>query len=85
MSVALQVARALEYLHDQCEPQVVHGDVKASNVLLDASMAAKLCDFGSARMGFSAAVRPRPSARTMLGSSAAPRPRRFYSPPALGP
>jgi len=38
--------------------------------------------------GFSAAVRPRPSARTMLGSSAAsrwPRPRRFCSPPALGP
>lgn len=68
VSVALQVARALEYLHDQCEPQVVHGDVKASNVLLDASMAAKLCDFGSARMGFSAAVRPRSSAHTMLGS-----------------
>ena len=68
VSVALQVARALEYLHNRCEPQVVHGDVKASNVLLDASMAAKLCDFGSARMGFSAAVRPRSSARTMLGS-----------------
>ncbi|KAL6642828.1 hypothetical protein ACP70R_021009 [Stipagrostis hirtigluma subsp. patula] len=68
VSVALQVARALEYLHDQCEPQVVHGDVKASNVLLDASMSAKLCDFGSARMGFSAAVRPRSSAHTMLGS-----------------
>ncbi|OEL37137.1 putative receptor-like protein kinase [Dichanthelium oligosanthes] len=68
VSVALQVARALEYLHDRCEPQVVHGDVKASNVLLDASMTAKLCDFGSARMGFSAAVRPRSSAHTMLGS-----------------
>uniref|UniRef100_A0ACD5TJ77 Uncharacterized protein n=1 Tax=Avena sativa TaxID=4498 RepID=A0ACD5TJ77_AVESA len=68
MSVALQVAQALEYLHDRCEPQVVHGDVKASNVLLDAAMSAKLCDFGSARMGFSAAVRPRASAHTMLGS-----------------
>ncbi|KAL5230585.1 hypothetical protein ABZP36_029361 [Zizania latifolia] len=68
MSVALQVAWALEYLHDRCEPQVVHGDVKASNVLLDAAMSAKLCDFGSARMGFSAAVRPRSSAHTMLGS-----------------
>ena len=68
VSVALQTARALEYLHDRCEPQVVHGDVKASNVLLDASMSAKLCDFGSARMGFSAAVRPRSSAHTMLGS-----------------
>ncbi|CAN6287736.1 unnamed protein product [Urochloa humidicola] len=68
VTVAVQVARALEYLHDRCEPQVVHGDVKASNVLLDASMCAKLCDFGSARMGFSAAVRPRSSAHTMLGS-----------------
>ncbi|GJN41496.1 hypothetical protein PR202_gn00879 [Eleusine coracana subsp. coracana] len=53
--VALHVARALAHLHDACEPQVVHGDVKASNVLLDASMRAKLCDFGSARAGFSAA------------------------------
>ncbi|XP_062209596.1 salt tolerance receptor-like cytoplasmic kinase 1 [Phragmites australis] len=70
LSVALQVARALEYLHDRCEPQVVHGDVKASNVLLDAAMCARLCDFGSARAGFSAAVRPRPrpSARAVLGS-----------------
>ncbi|RCV46926.1 hypothetical protein SETIT_9G570300v2 [Setaria italica] len=75
VSVALQVARALEYLHDRCEPQVVHGDVKASNVLLDAAMGARLCDFGSARAGFSAAVagaspRPRPSAsaRAVLGS-----------------
>ncbi|CAN6296835.1 unnamed protein product [Urochloa humidicola] len=67
VSVALQVARALEYLHDRCSPQVVHGDVKASNVLLDAAMAARLCDFGSARAGFSAAV-ARPRTRAVLGS-----------------
>ncbi|KAI4999098.1 salt tolerance receptor-like cytoplasmic kinase 1 [Hordeum vulgare subsp. vulgare] len=68
-AVALQVARALEYLHDRCEPQVVHGDVKASNVLLDAAMGARLCDFGSARAGFSgsAAVAVRPP-RAVLGS-----------------
>ena len=65
VAVALQVARALEYLHDRCEPQVVHGDVKASNVLLDAAMSARLCDFGSARAGFSATVRP---PRAVLGS-----------------
>jgi serine/threonine protein kinase len=64
-AVALQVARALEYLHERCEPQVVHGDVKASNVLLDAAMCARLCDFGSARAGFSASVRP---PRAVLGS-----------------
>jgi serine/threonine protein kinase len=57
VSVALQVARALAHLHDRCD--VVHGDVKASNVLLDAAMAARLCDFGSARVASSAALRPR--------------------------
>lgn len=69
VSVAVQVAQALEYLHERCEPQVVHGDVKASNVLLDAAMGARLCDFGSARAGFSAsaAVAVRPP-RTVLGS-----------------
>ncbi|GJN30063.1 hypothetical protein PR202_gb18340 [Eleusine coracana subsp. coracana] len=57
VSVGLQVAQALEYLHGL---QVVHGDVKASNVLLDASMAARLCDFGSARAATGLALlRPR--------------------------
>ncbi|TVU46205.1 hypothetical protein EJB05_05725, partial [Eragrostis curvula] len=32
----VSVARALEYMHDRCEPQVVHGDAKASNALLGA-------------------------------------------------
>ncbi|MBC2899680.1 hypothetical protein CFC21_112503 [Triticum aestivum] len=66
-AVALQVARALEYLHDRCEPQVVHGDVKASNVLLDAAMGARLCDFGSARAGFSASAAVR-TPRAVQGS-----------------
>ncbi|CAN6290931.1 unnamed protein product [Urochloa humidicola] len=62
LSVALQVARALEYLH---RLDVVHGDVKASNVLLDAAMAARLCDFGSAR---AAGHHGHGRARRMLGS-----------------
>lgn len=69
MTVVHQVARALEYLHDGCDPTVIHGDVKAANVLLDGRMEAKLCDFGSARAGFSAAVAPPRSGRAMAVGS----------------
>ncbi|XP_074588308.1 salt tolerance receptor-like cytoplasmic kinase 1 [Curcuma longa] len=69
VAIAHQVAQALEYLHEGCDPQVVHGDVKSANVLLDARMEAKLCDFGSARVGFSAAVAPPRSGRAMVVGS----------------
>ncbi|KAM0847259.1 hypothetical protein ACQ4PT_055129 [Festuca glaucescens] len=75
MAIAFQVAMALEYLHESRDPAVIHGDIKASNVLLDAGLDAKLCDFGFAHVGFSAAVRPaaattaaRASARHVMGS-----------------
>lgn len=56
MAIAHQLARAIEYLHERCSPQIVHGDVKASNILLDGGLNCKLCDFGSAKMGFSSLV-----------------------------
>lgn len=68
MAVAFQVAMALEYLHERRDPAVIHGDVKASNVLLNAALDAKLCDFGVAHVGFSAAVTARASARPVMGS-----------------
>ncbi|KAK9727210.1 hypothetical protein RND81_05G265900 [Saponaria officinalis] len=44
------VASALLYLHEEWEQLVLHRDVKASNVLLDADMNARLGDFGLARL-----------------------------------
>jgi serine/threonine protein kinase len=68
VAVAFQVATALEYLHEGRDPAVIHGDVKASNVLLDASMDARLCDFGFAHVGVAATMGGRPSDRAVMGS-----------------
>ncbi|OEL16345.1 putative LRR receptor-like serine/threonine-protein kinase [Dichanthelium oligosanthes] len=49
ISIALDVAVALDYLHKQCAPSLVHCDIKPSNVLLDLDMVAYVSDFGLAR------------------------------------
>ncbi|KAK1600907.1 hypothetical protein QYE76_021294 [Lolium multiflorum] len=38
MKIALGVAYALEYLHFMCSPPVTHGNIKATNILLDAQL-----------------------------------------------
>ncbi|KAG5529885.1 hypothetical protein RHGRI_030305 [Rhododendron griersonianum] len=43
------VASALHYLHNENQKRVVHRDVKASNIMLDAEFNPKLGDFGLAR------------------------------------
>ncbi|KAE8727349.1 putative receptor-like protein kinase [Hibiscus syriacus] len=63
-AIAYQLARAIEFLHEKCSLQIIHGDIKASNILLDEHFNCKLCDFGSAKMGFSSTVMP-PSSSTM--------------------
>ncbi|CAL9099141.1 unnamed protein product [Musa textilis] len=49
LAAATGVARALAFLHHECTPAVVHRDVKASNVMLDARGRARVTDFGLAR------------------------------------
>ncbi|CAH9107558.1 unnamed protein product [Cuscuta europaea] len=70
MGIAYQLAQALEYLHEKCDPQIVHGDIKSSNVLLDSQFNCKLCDFGSAKMGFSSSVQPPLSGPEMIDGGA---------------
>lgn len=49
MKIALGAARGLAYLHEDCQPCVIHRDFKASNILLEHSFSPKVADFGLAR------------------------------------
>ncbi|KAI3933708.1 hypothetical protein MKW92_052574 [Papaver armeniacum] len=48
--VAVGTARGLEYLHEHCNPKIIHRDVKAANVLLDEDFEAVVGDFGLAKL-----------------------------------
>uniref|UniRef100_A0A0A9DDP3 Protein kinase domain-containing protein n=1 Tax=Arundo donax TaxID=35708 RepID=A0A0A9DDP3_ARUDO len=48
--VALGVAHAIAYLHHDCVPAILHGDVKSMNVLLGPTYEPYLADFGLARV-----------------------------------
>ncbi|TKW16694.1 hypothetical protein SEVIR_5G316100v4 [Setaria viridis] len=50
LRVAVGAAQGLCYMHHECEPPIVHRDVKTSNILLDSEFRAKIADFGLARM-----------------------------------
>lgn len=46
LSIAAGAARGLEYLHEAMAPNIVHGCFKASNVLLDDKLCARVSDYG---------------------------------------
>ncbi|MBA0828954.1 hypothetical protein Goarm_013579, partial [Gossypium armourianum] len=48
--IALGAARGLAYLHDHCDPKIIHRDVKAANILLDEEFEAVVGDFGLAKL-----------------------------------
>ncbi|KAH0895659.1 hypothetical protein HID58_045227, partial [Brassica napus] len=48
--IALGAARGFEYLHEHCNPKIIHRDVKAANVLLDEDFEAVVGDFGLAKL-----------------------------------
>lgn len=48
--MAMGTAHGLEYLHEHCNPKIIHRDVKAANILLDENFEAVVGDFGLAKL-----------------------------------
>ncbi|TYI39522.1 hypothetical protein ES332_A02G103700v1 [Gossypium tomentosum] len=50
LRIALGSAKGILYLHTEAHPPVFHRDIKASNILLDSKLNAKVADFGLSRL-----------------------------------
>ncbi|KAJ9561089.1 hypothetical protein OSB04_006249 [Centaurea solstitialis] len=49
--ICIGIARGLSFLHEESRLKIVHRDIKATNVLLDKDLNAKISDFGLAKLG----------------------------------
>ncbi|CAL4958213.1 unnamed protein product [Urochloa decumbens] len=50
LDIAVDIMDALDYLHNHCQPPIVHCDLKPSNILLAEDMSAQVGDFGISRI-----------------------------------
>jgi serine/threonine protein kinase len=48
--IALGIARGINYLHQGCDMQILHFDIKPHNILLDNNFVPKVADFGIAKL-----------------------------------
>lgn len=50
IGIAMDIARGILYLHEECETTIIHCDIKPQNILMDEQWRAKISDFGMAKL-----------------------------------
>lgn len=65
LKAAIGAAKGLTYLHEDCQPSIIHRDIKSSNILMDANMDARVADFGISKLKEESAVDTHISTRVM--------------------
>jgi Leucine-rich repeat (LRR) protein len=50
LNIAVDIMDALDYLHNHCQPSIIHCDLKPSNIFLAEDMSARVGDFGISRI-----------------------------------
>jgi serine/threonine protein kinase len=50
MGIARNIAQGFRYLHEECDTQIIHCDIKPQNILMDEFMCPKISDFGLAKL-----------------------------------
>ncbi|XP_010260907.1 PREDICTED: G-type lectin S-receptor-like serine/threonine-protein kinase LECRK3 [Nelumbo nucifera] len=50
VGIAVNIARGILYLHEECETQIIHCDIKPQNILMDEYQCPKIADFGLAKL-----------------------------------
>ncbi|KAL6553098.1 Proline-rich receptor-like protein kinase perk8 [Orobanche gracilis] len=65
VKVATGAARGLAYLHEDCQPRIIHRDIKSTNILLDNNFEAQVADFGLAKLALELDIQTHVSTRVM--------------------
>ncbi|KAJ4715258.1 Receptor-like protein kinase 1 [Melia azedarach] len=48
--IALEIAKGIHYLHEECQTRIIHCDIKPHNILMDECWTAKISDFGLSKL-----------------------------------